>query len=511
MESLGDKGLGGALGDGKTLFSFLGQFWHGVYEDPDFAERFCEAAGLLSAQLEQKKAEAKSASGRKELPVYSRERWLCVKLVPENRNKTPVARVRVSASAPAIGPQPAGRGYIQGAVPVIGQGQQVSGDVLYALPKYVVSAESLHERVFDPEVTLEAGTDFTVSDGAISFPFLKDPVSDPRFRKSPDGDGTIVWLKDALVDKNFVSDYVGYVVGMRLVSSQRNLDTVNAFWDLINTGATISGLSKFVCKALGVPCIEETVETVESVSRSASGYLVKTDKHEYASKFEPFVSRGQVLSCGAPLTQAVRIIESADRAGDGVLFLKQGFFADNLVSGLGFSSDPVDVTFHGWGADGQYPHLRFGVYGNPDDADAFFNACWKRCEESGTDLASILGITMPYEPVAGAVVGQIVPSRFLLDNLIGTNVVFVRIDLSLLDEEGLASAGLLSRTFEVAPPGVCLVFCLSPGEISEQYRCQVSDGDANFAAAVSTAEETVSEAFETVRHFLLPAEEKNNP
>ena len=511
MTDLGDKGLGKALQDGQTLFSFLGQFWHHVYEDPDFAERFCEAAGLLSAQMEQRKNEAKAASGRRLLPAYSRERWMCVKLHQDTRNAGKASVIQASPSAPVLGPQTAESGYIQNTVPVIGPGRQVSGQTTYVLPASIVSAESLHERAFDPEISLDVGTDFTISEGSIVFEYGKDPVSDPRFRKDVDGHGTVVWLKNALVDKNFVSDYAGYVLKMHLASSQRNLDTINAFWDIINTGATVGGLSYFVCKALGVPCAEER-ETVKSISRSQDGYVITTDKHSYESLFEPSVSRGQVLTHGAPLTKAVRLVEKPGASGDSfdVLFLKQGFFLDKLISGLGFSPDETDIVYYGQDENG-HPKLKFAVYGNPVDADAFFEGCWRRCEEQNVDMSSFLPPTQISNTTkVGDVVGTIRPASFMLDNLVGSNVVFVRIDLSLLDEEGRSSAGLLSRAFEVTPPGVCLMFCATPGEVSEDYGCRGEDESGNVTAAICATADERAYASEEVEVFVVPGKEVNS-
>ena len=166
MTNLDDRGLGSALSDGKTLFSFLGQFWHGVYADPDFIERFCDSLGLLSAQLEQKKNEAKAASGRLLLPVCSRERWFRVVLSGLNRNTGDASKVELSSTSDIL----------VGCDNRVGEGGLLDGASRYSLPKSVVSAESAHEGAFDPEVSLVCGSDFSVSDGSIVFSEGKDPV-----------------------------------------------------------------------------------------------------------------------------------------------------------------------------------------------------------------------------------------------------------------------------------------------------------------------------------------------
>jgi hypothetical protein len=509
---LGDNGLGKALEDGKTLFSFLGQFWHHVYQSPEFAERFCEAAGLLSAQVEQRKNEAKAASGRKLLPVYSRERWMCVKLAPDTKNTGTASCIHLGADAPVIGPQAAGSGYPAHLVPRIGPGSSLLHAVTYKLPACIVSAESLHERAFDPEVSLSYGADFDIFEDSIRFMSGSDPASDGRFRKDVDGGGVVVWLKNALVDKNYVADYAGYVLKMNLPSSKRNLDAINAFWDIVNTGATVGGLSYFVCKALGVPCAEGR-ETVSEIRRDGDSWVVETDRNTYVSAVEPSVSAGKTLARGAPLTGAVRLVEDIGRSTDAmdVLFLKQGFFLDGRISGLGFPNEDGSLVFCGTDPDGK-PRIKFPVYGNPGDADLFFSEFWRRCAESGIGQDRLFDVEIQQNASVGDVLrSDFNPAMFMWKNLVGTNVAFVRIDLGKLDEEGVAAAGLLSRAFEVVPPGVCLVFCMSPAPVSSHFDCNgVQDGDSLGVKCKVHGPERIDGVSESVVRFVVPGREVNN-
>jgi hypothetical protein len=104
------------------------------------------------------------------------------------------------------------------------------------------------------------------------------------------------------------------------------------------------------------------------------------------------------------------------------------------------------------------------------------------------------------------------PKQFMLDNLIGSNIVSVAIDLSKLPEEALPRLGLLGRAIDVFPVGACLSFLLSPGEISEQYGCnQISD-----AGIVPLDIADCSDLFrrsyikENLETFIIPGKEENN-
>lgn len=508
--NLGDTGLGGALQDGQSLFSLLGLFWQRIYSDPDFAKRYCWALGQLSAQTEQAKNEAKSASGRRLLPAFRRERWLQVVLSPITKNAGDAAKVELSKSGPEIGPQSEESGNIAGMIPIIGPGPSVSGQTTYKFPVDVVSAESLHERAFDPEVILLPGKDFGIGAGSISFEHGEDPSSDGRFRKDVDGGGTVVWLKNAMVDRNYVADYVGYAMGMQLPSTIRNLETVNAFWDLVNDGASASRLLYFVCKALGVPCAEHTPETVLSVSGSKdSGYAVSTDAGAYACSSLPCVSAGSVLFRGEPLVPAVRLVEDLSQLS-GALFLRKGFFASGLESGIGFSADKSDVVFRGRDSNGN-PKLSFDVYGSAKDVETFFLDCWRRCEDSKEDMSRLLGVFVLENAEPGDVVGRISPLRFFADNLAGLNIVIVDVDASLLDEEGRKASVLLARILETVPPGVCLMFRMTPGSVREECDCGAVANAGTFHECLAEAcsESPYSAVSESVETFLVPTEEDN--
>ena len=472
MNDLSDKGISATFDDGQALFSFLGSFWSHVYEDPDFIRRFCESIGLFSSQLELKKKEAKAASSRVLLPVYSRERWLCVKLSKDGLSAGNTAKPVLSSNAlddfgeaqRAIG----GGSFIGDLNPELG--------TVYEIPKYVISASSVHERAFDPEISMLPGSDFVIKDGFIYFRFSKDPSTNPAFKESQDGDGVVIWLKDAMVDNNHVEDYAGYVVGMPFKSSRRNLDIVNAFWDLLNKGPVVSCLQYFVCKVLGVPCIEDDYETVKETSFLANAkFFVRTTTHSYICDIEPSVSVGQQLVHGTPLTDAVvfsdgrKLVETPHD----VLFLKQSFFSDDILSGLGFSSDASDIVFCGGTPD--RPRLKFDIYGDSRAVDTFFESCWRRCEEAGINMADLLGVDMPQSELSpGDVVPTdepFIPMKFMRNNLVGVNIASVKIDLSKLDDEGVSAAGILSRSYEIIPPGVCLMFCFSPKTIADDYDC----------------------------------------
>lgn len=139
-----------------------------------------------------------------------------------------------------------------------------------------------------------------VADG-LAVTTFRLPVTS-RVTVVPKGFETL-WLHNAEVDEENLYRQFGYALGLKLPSSHSYRHILNAVFDTLVDGPSMFSVNRFLNAMMGLPVINNPVETVVEISADA----VRTDKEVYAIRESdvPAVSVGDTLKEGTPLLNLV--------------------------------------------------------------------------------------------------------------------------------------------------------------------------------------------------------------
>lgn len=435
--------------DADTLFRWMGLFWSTLYQDPDYLRRCQGARALGVAQAYLNLLETATLLDRNAAPVLHRERWHPLVLRLSERDSGGAATLRFGMQpAPVFGPQ-TGAEFTEGAKFRFGKSVEFADVYTYPLNPAPLDCVCITDNIAAPKTVLIRDRDFTIQGGSLVLRKANDPFADGSgFAVDTDGAGkeAVLWACDAMFDKDYVYNHIGYVMGVRTASTDYFKRLINAVWDLVNNGATPALLRQGLAALCNVPVCVSDGETVESAE---SGTVI-TDANVYGVTL-PSVSAGDRLAVGQPLTDAIRIYgpvtasvlgtESLLRTDIPNLPLPPSHFAVPLAFGLSAGWDTVPVYYDGDDVNGN-PRLWFPLQGTDADVRAFWSEVWSRCASSGTSLRTCFEDLLDDTVVAnsGAVWGHVQPLDFMLRHLIGANTVFVVLDTDQLRDAGARSA-----------------------------------------------------------------------
>lgn len=480
------------IGDGDRLFQDLGRLWTRIYEDPEYIRRIQHARALQGAQALLDVNELYAIADRREVPVYHRQRWYPVKLTAASRNTSGSAFKFGMQPTPVFGEQidPA---FPAGSVFDFGRGITFSESATYPIPGTLVSATCITDNIAHPSAIYVRDRDFTIVSGCLVVKSYADPFADGSpFTVTGEGDSreVTIWLCDASSNKDYVEDHIGYALGVATSSTPYAKAVVNAVWDTITSGATVSALQCALSTVFGAPVILAAAEVVERVVTSSGTVRVITDTNVYtlpaAAVVHDAVVEGAVLEKGAPLTTAVVVYPPMlDPTSTGTshtypdfrermpaVTLGPGFFTDTLVYGVGLNWDSVPIVFNGNDANGN-PRLWFPLQGTAEDVAEFWAGVWERCEAENVSLRACFTGLIDDIVVerTGEVWGYVQPLDFMLRNLIGSNMVLVSVDADQLDAEARkrVSPAFLELVRNTLPTGVFLFMTERRAVVPDTY------------------------------------------
>lgn len=470
--------LSDVVQNGSLVYSWLGSLWTQLFGQPELLRSYCQGLGLNSLQLYLDFMETMKLLDRNAAPVFHRDRWRLLRLRSDARNTGDAVAVKLAGRfVPQIGPQ-AETPFLPGAVPEIGGHVPVSGITAYPLPAGIADIlTSITDSVAKPTIILLRGVDFYVEDNTVIFVNGNDPLALGFPTIEIDGRTEVaLWMADVLVDKQFVYNQAGHVLGLRDVSSEFYARYLKGLWDLRNLGAPVNLVQSGIAAILNEPFILDAEERVDVVLDGAAGRQVITDKHVYnvgsSAVLRPAIVPGAVLHFGDLLTQTIRLYDNLDptrlsagseygarlRTDVDALFLPPGFFRAPLRNGLGATWESSPITFEGRDANNN-PKVKFKVYGADDDVAAFWQDFWDYCEAHNIPSTSCfpknLHATLP--EVEGATWGSVVPVEYFLYNYLKANLLMVVIDGDRLSAAGRGAMHILSMLKPALPAHVCLV------------------------------------------------------
>ena len=473
------------------LTDWLGSFWSAVYEDPEFIRYVQDARSLRAAQLYLDLLENLKLEDRQNAPVFHRERWHPVILRKSTRNTGSKGMFRLSGDGTVrLGVQDESKGYRPDTrITLGGTDANYKGMVVDPLEGesagMVDAATCACNSIVDAGVVLGRGTGFAILDGAIAIAEDLDPFDSPVAGLFPKFDivaddpkdndeETVLWVSDALFDRNFISTALGYAIGLPGKSSETYKRVVNAAWNAVASGATPLLLRSLVASICGIPTVREDGEVVERVVRSDDMTLqVVTDRNVYTfpskevvldgggtefvnyTELRKDVVPGAALKRFDTLDKAIRVYEcvtDADRAARYSEFiddfdeftedvpavdLPPALFRPQLEGGFSVGWAEEDVVCVGFfDKERRLPKLMFHMEGSESDERVFWEDVWEAYAESGVSMETCLeGVDYDniFEP--GKVCGRISPMKFFMRNLIGANTLILTVRTDTLADD----------------------------------------------------------------------------
>ena len=408
----------------------LGAFWSSVFRDQDLVGALLLARVLSAGQLHVDAMEALSLRDHSGSPVLHREHWHPLLVRLSKRNTASAVTVGMP-DTPVLGPQDdSGEVYLPGEVFVVGGNALYSKVNTYPIEglggcPLVRVATALCDSVSAPRHILSQGRDFSFVDGVLAIRKEQDPFDTDGYRVEEDGDDrvAVLWACDAEFDRDHVSDFVGYPLGIHAPSTEAAAEMLSALWDAITLGFTPVSLDRVLGAVFGVPVVgRDTV--VESVADDGADKVVVTGDRVYcieADRLPERVQVGAALKAGDFLTDEIAVYWGLS-ADDVAQLAKEGTLGRvSLPPGSVAGVDETVVLEQGARTmeDGVWFKLNDG-----DSADSpFWRAVFARTtEDERKALCLAMGAT---EGVDGTVTGSVDPFRTIGPAVL-SNLILVR-------------------------------------------------------------------------------------
>lgn len=485
----------GSAENANTLFEWLGSFWAEVYQDPDFIKELQTGRALRIAQLYLDLLENLKLEDRENAPVFHRERWHPIVLRKSRRNMGAKDTVKLTSETTEVNGEKypvvnlgvqTNPVYREGTEIVLG-GRETNykGMVIYPLEGGSEGLKSILacvcNSITDAKVVLGNGTGFAVLDGAIAIAENQDPFEGenadlfPKFETLGENEGegdveTVLWACDALFDRNFIYEGLGYAMRLPTGSSEIYKRVVNAAWNITASGATPLLLRSLIASICGVPTVKEEGEVVERVYRFADGPVrVITDKNVYDfpehTKIRKNVKAGAVLHRFDTMDKAIRVYacttdvhrlaEYNDFLDDEEEFtedvpavdLPPALFRSDIKKGFSVGWEQQEVICTGFYPDindpetdpekkRMFPKLRFSLGGAVEDENTFWEDAWKSYEAAGKSMEDCLeGFNHGKIDKVGPTDCWLAPIEYFMHNLIGANTLIITVRTDTLADD----------------------------------------------------------------------------
>ena len=494
--------------DGNLLMDWLGTFWSQIYTDKEFAQQLQNGQGLLSAQLYLNFLESIGLLNRNNAPPFHRERWKAITIKLSEANTGKASLLTADMDPPAIiGPQTSNT-YIQDETFEIGGNAEYTNAVSYPLSAGTEDIlTTITDSIVNPKVLLVRGIDFIVRDNTLFFLHSKDPFANADFsrRTVVDANGVedeeiLLWAADVLIDKDFIYNYIGYILNIKTASSEYYKKMLNAVWDVYNHGTTL----KYFRSALGAifdePVVLEATETVEVIIDDTNRQVI-TDKHVYDistnSTLRSAVTVNSTLNAGDFLTETIRIYETLDpmklnavseygerfKTDVYSMFFDPSMLRTCVKFGIGASWKLSDIINAGTDDNGN-SKLKFDLYGDTEDIDAFWLDFWAYLEANKISSSTCFQDYM-YDtilPSIGAVCGRVPPLEFFLRYFLKANGIIVVIDS---DEDRAIDMAAALGTLKKTMPAHAVLFFIEQRHLGpEEY--ELADLSESIEECIST-------------------------
>ncbi len=280
--------------------------------------------------------------------------------------------------------------------------------------------------------------------------FVRNPFDDLEPETVYDASGSaidrqvLLWARNTLEDHGLPFLRYGAVLGLAAPvggSDQQYCDVLRATWSILAQGPSLGALRAGFLASTGTPLCSGN-ETVELVATDDQHLCVVTDRTVYRGHLgaTALVAVGDHLVAGQELFGTVRVYEFGTGAAKPWSLLPGLPLGRNLADTNGDlmfpNADETWVTVSG--------DVRFTVLGADADVAAFWAGVAERAVAAGTTLTALVG-------AAGTAVN---PMRFVIENLLGSNLIVVTLKPNQF--QGFYN-GFLGRVRTLIPAGTLLL------------------------------------------------------
>ena len=448
------------LDEREKLRASLGSFWSEIFTDEAVLTSLLHARAQLDAQTQLDFMELLSSISRLNVPVFHTDNWFLLTLRQSDKDNTALRLPKFDGTY------------------TFGDPVTLSfDDVLetpfhaWAVPPDLKQAPAILNRIVAASLTLTHGVDYLLQDGVLVF--RNDPFENPYvpvrgiYENSAVIDRELqLWVYRGQFDWRHIAEQFGYVIGLKLPSSEPYKRLVNAVLDGITEGPSRRSVLNVLSAVCDVPLVLETQETVETIDTDSRAQWVVTDKHAYEIHPDAavIVNSGDVLSQGDPLCDTLRLLEfnrgqtpSADVLRS--LGLGKGFLASGYYGDVVFENTTTDWLVTPPSPDtGNYTRMEFTVHGAPGDVEKFWDDVHAAGVARGQTLAMLLDTRDEKidQPTAANLPTTVNPVQFLCENILRVNYGVAVVQSATLGRNalGLHHARILRK---IVPPHTALL------------------------------------------------------
>ena len=391
------------VNDGELFFKWLGSFWSKLYEDTAFIHGYTSGMGVLSSQLYLDFLEKINLMSIEDAPLYHREQWYPMSISSLDKNKTKGTSIKLSMDPPVVlGPQPSSTEYDAGKTYKLGGYVSPRNFIAYPLDSNNISdiVTCIVDSIVSPSIVLIKGQDFYIEGSTLYVKKDKDPFVLDEFKKvkyienGVDNFETVLWCCDTLVDKKYLNDHFGYVIGINLESTEYSANIIQAIWDIYVTGYPITVFLTAIASILNIEYIKNDSIILDIIDDPfTEEKLLVTDRRVYRyskdSTFKPNIVKGAMVYYGEiPVTSVIFINHLGRYVNDSFtrdtikeLQLAPSFFKCELEHGFNLSWGKTPIRFVGIDSNNN-PKYKFDLVGSESDKDVFWEYLWKSVEDN---------------------------------------------------------------------------------------------------------------------------------
>ncbi len=449
---------GSDLDQAKNLLATIGSYWHVVYQGNDLLQSALHAKAQLTAQSHLDFLELIASISRFDVPVFHKENWHFLSFLQSEVNN-------FDALVPEYNQDDPVNVYSQNTNLKYGEPRGI--DYSVPLPKGLVDFKVVMNRITEPSLTLIRDIDFySPKPGVLTF--RTNPFDNPLIpTRAVWKNGAIVdheaglWIFRGEWDWDTVYEQFGYVLKLRMQSSEGYKQLLNAIFDSLVEGTKVRDIQYAWSAITGIMLVREAQETVEAVLQDVRSEVVITDQHAYAFPLgsRVIVAVGDVLQAGDPVVDTLQFLEfnrgqvppelQALAIGPG--FLSTGFWGD-----LVFEDKQVDLIVEE-DVDG-FTKVSWELGGFPNDVTKFWDDVHTRGIAKNETLAQLLDVrsSPPDEPGPASLPAMINPLQFLCRNILRFHAYVVKIRSSHMGKHrlGIQAATNLRR---IVPPHTAMI------------------------------------------------------
>ena len=217
-----------------VLHKALGDYWYSYFSGSEQVGTYVNAVVELQKQVEQTMKELERSLSRKEIDIFRTYRNYPLKFKLSEFNKWS-----------EVYPKYDGKYYYNSSLTY---STPIYKENRVKIPSKVVSIGKITNKIDEPDLET---IDFSLEEGYLTLPF--NPFEENFVvNELSDGDKEVVlWLRDVKLDFDDLYIQFGYALGIKLPSSERYKEIINAYTDCLVNGGSKENVLKFIKAVTG--------------------------------------------------------------------------------------------------------------------------------------------------------------------------------------------------------------------------------------------------------------------